>query len=177
MMRFNVMNDDMQSALTQFCMEQELMTDYMEEGEVESLVESAFAVMNRIPCTGMKKTAMYRYHFYAGDELTDEIFPENVRDNGLLVSAAVHLGTITVADYCSDENPSRMVSRGYDVVYDLETEQIRLFYSIATSDDEIVTVYRVEVDSYDSFDLQEFMIELSAQMIAKLKRNQGCFSE
>ena len=62
---------------------------------------------------------------------------------------------------------------GYDVIYDLVTEEIRLLYRIVNNDAAVTSVYRVEVDSLEDFDAREFIIEVTSQMLAKLRHNQG----
>ena len=56
MMRFSLINDEMQAAMVQFCTEQDILSEYLPEDEIESLVEAAFNVMNRIPNTGLHET-------------------------------------------------------------------------------------------------------------------------
>lgn len=173
-MRFTMMNDAMQMALMEFCAEQELMSDYMDENELGSLVEAAFAVLNRIPAADMKEFRVYRYHFYAGKDYTHEIFPEHIRENGLLCERAIHLATIPLDNYAAGD--SRLIYRGYDVVYDVNKEHIMLLYHIIMADKDVTTIYRTETETYEDFDSYEFIIELAAQMAAKLKRNL-CVSE
>ena len=157
-MRFTLMNDAMQAAMVQFCTEQDFLSEYLPEDEIESLVEAAFNVMNRIPNSGLNET---------------EIFPDYIKDNGLLCPAAVHLATINCDEYISDSGIQKLVTRGYDVIYDLVTEEIRLLYRIVNNDAAVTSVYRVEVDSLDDFNAREFIIEVTAQMLNKLRHNQG----
>ena len=91
----------------------------------------------------------------------------------MLFPAAVHLATLGCGEYISDGGIQKLVTRGYDVVYDLVTEEIRLLYRIVNNDEAVTSVYRVEVDSLENFDVQEFIIEVTAQMLNKLRHNEG----
>lgn len=173
MMRFTKVNDDIQAALVRFCTEQETLSEYMSENEIEYVVESAFSVMNRIPTTGMRVEPIYRYHLYAGAAFADEIFPYSIKENGVLYNNAIQLGTFLIDSYRASSDETKRIVRGYDVVYDLDSSEIRLLYRIATTDDSMTTLYRVDTDLYEDFNFYEFIIDLSAQMIAKLNCNQG----
>ena len=173
MMRFTKVNDDIQAALVQFCVEQETMSEYMAENEIESVVESAFSVMNRIPAAGMRVAPIYRYHLYAGTAFTDEIFPYSIKENGVLYNNAIHLGTFLIDSYRASSDETKLIARGYDVIYDLDSSEIRLLYRIATTDDSMTTLYRVDTDLYEDFNFYEFIIDLTSQIIAKLNCNQG----
>ena len=171
MTKFSKISDALQAALAGFCTEQEILSDYMQDGEVENLLDAAFAVMNRIPAGGLREIPIYRYHFYAGDKFTDEIFPSEIQNNGLLCKHAVHLANIQLDNYIDRINGSKAVSRGYDVVYDLDSDEIRLLYYIITSDDSITTVYRTNAETFENFCTPEFIIDLTSQIISKLKRS------
>ncbi len=173
MMRFTKVNDDIQAALVQFCVEQETMSEYMAENEIESVVESAFSVMNRIPATGMRVAPIYRYHLYAGAAFTDEIFPYSIKENGVLYNNAIHLGTFLVDSYRASSDETKLIARGYDVIYDLDSSEIKLIYRIAITDDGVTTLYRVDTELFEDFNFYEFIIDLTSQMIAKLSCNQG----
>ena len=173
MMRFSLINDEMQAAMVQFCTEQDILSEYLPEDEIESLVEAAFNVMNRIPNTGLHETEIYRYHFYTENDAQQEIFPDYIKDNGLLFPSAIHLATINCDEYISDSGIQKLVTCGYDVIYDLVTEEIRLLYRIVNNDAAVTSVYRVEADSLEDFDAREFIIEVTSQMLAKLRHNQG----
>lgn len=171
MMRFTKITEDMQSALMQFCMEQQAMNRYVNEENMENLIESAFAVFNKISDAGLPVVPIYRYHLYAGAHFTDEIFPYSIKENGVLYDKIIHLGTFLIDSYLSDTEETRSIVRGYDVVYDLDTQQIKLLYRIVTTDNSLTTIYRVDTDLYEDFDVNEFMIDISSQIICKLKQS------
>ena len=170
MMRFSKINEEMQAAMVQFCIEQEIMSPYDEDDEIEKLVESAFSVMNRVPNSVLHETPIYRYHFF-GDKAEKEIFPDTVKENGLLISAAIHLATIHTEEYISDGGIQKLVTSSCDVVFDMETEEIRLLYRIVNSDEAVTSVYRTEIETLDIFDAREFIIEVTAQLLNKLYHN------
>jgi len=171
MMRFNKIIDGMREALFQFCMEQSAMNGYTSVEEIEALVNSAFDVFNRIPATSFSSAPVYRYQIYAGEELTDEIFPEEIRENGKLFERSIHFGTFMIDGYSACTDETKGIARGYDVVYDFKSGEIKLLYSVMTTDDSVTTIYRVETDVYEDFNLYEFMIDISSQIIGKLNQS------
>jgi hypothetical protein len=40
-----------------------------------------------------------------------------------------------------------------------------------TTDDDITTIYRVDTDLYEDFDVFEFVIDISAQIMIRLKQS------
>lgn len=170
MMRFTKLTESMREAMFQFCFEQETMNRYANE-EVENIVESAFAVLNRMSAVSLPVVPVYRYHMYAGEQYTDEILPESIRENGVIYDRAVQLGTFMLDSYSADTEESKAIIRGYDVIYDLDSEEIKLLYRVMIADDSVTTLYRVDTDLYEDFDVYEFMIDISAQIIGKLKQS------
>lgn len=171
MMRFTKVAENIQAALVQFCMEQKSMNGYADKEDIEALVESAFAVMNRIPQTSVKVLPIYRYHMYTGEQYTDEIFPDSIKENGVLYDRIIHIGTFVIDSYAANSEGKRAILRGYDVVYDLDSQEIKLLYHIMTADESVTTLYRVDTDLFEVFDVYEFMIDISSQMIGKLKQS------
>ena len=57
------------------------------------------------------------------------------------------------------------------MVYDLDSQEIKLLYRIMTVDESVTTLYRVDTDLFEDFDVYEFMIDISSQMIGKLKQS------
>lgn len=70
-------------------------------------------------------------------------------------------------DGYSDESGETSVIRGYDVLYDCDSNEVKLFYRITTSDSNVTTNYRIETEIYEMFDFYEFIIDLSAQLLGK----------
>lgn len=171
MMRFTKITEDMQEALMQFCFEQETMNRYANEEEIESVIESAFAVMNKIPDASLPIAPIYRYHMYAGEQFTDEILPYSIRENGVLYEEMIHLGTFMLDSYSANTEEAKGIVRGYDVIYDIESQEIKLLYRIMTTDDSVTTLYRVDTDLYEDFEACEFVIDLTSQIISRLEQS------
>lgn len=171
MMRFTKLNDDMRDALLQFCFEQNELNGYTEEGEIETLVESAFEVLKKPDGTSLPVTPIYRYNMYAGEQFTGEILPDDIKENGIICRNAVMLGTFTLDTYTANTEEDRAIVRGYDVYYDIDSEEICLIYRVVTTDDSVTTIYRVDTDVYEDFDVYEFVISISAQLMGKLKQS------
>ena len=73
--------------------------------------------------------------------------------------------------YTADDNEAATIARGYDVVYDIKSSEIKLLYRIMTTDDNLTTFYRVNTDVYEDFDVYEFIIDISSQIVGKLKQS------
>lgn len=168
MMSFIKITEDIQKAIVQFCIKQQSVNGYTKAEETETLAKSAFLVMNRIPDTRLPVAPIYRYHIYAGAEYTDELFPFSIKENGILYENSIHLGTFMLNSYSAG---TKNIVRGYDVIYDLDTKKLRLLYRISTADDYVKTIYRVDTDLYEDFDANEFIIDISSQLIGKLKQS------
>lgn len=167
MLRFSKIAEDIQAALTQFCV---LQNDgYIGDEEIENIVESAFTVFGRFSDTSLPAAPVFRYHMYAGEQYTDEIFPETVKDNGILYDSCIHLGTFSLDSYGDTADKTKTVVRGYDVFYDMESGMVKLVYRIMTENNSMTSLYRVDTYYYEDFDVYEFIIDISAQIINKLK--------
>lgn len=57
------------------------------------------------------------------------------------------------------------------MVYDLESEEMLLLYRVMYSDNSVVTIYRVETEYFEDFDVTGFMLDLTSQIAGKLKQN------
>ena len=168
-MIFAAIKNEIKDALLCFCLEQCSVNGGVTVDEVENLVNKAFSVFGKNPCAHIDPISMYRYHLYAGEQYTYEIFPDEVRDNGVLCERCLHLGTFLANEY--SDNTDKIITRGYDVVYDLDREEMILLYRVVFSDNNIVTIYRVETEWIEDFDVTEFMLDLTAQIAAKLNQN------
>lgn len=168
-MIFAAIKNEIKDALLCFCLEQCSVNGGVTVDDVENLVNKAFEVFGKNPCAHIDPISMYRYHLYAGERFTYEIFSDEVRDNGILCERCLHLGTFLANEYSN--NTDKIITRGYDLVYDLDREEMILLYRVVFSDNNIVTIYRVETEWIEDFDVTEFMLDLTAQVTAKLKQN------
>ena len=167
MMRFTKIAEDIQAALTQFCI---LQNDgYICDEEIESIVESAFTVFGRFRDTSLPAAPVFRYQMYAGVQYTDEILPESIKENGILYDRCIHLGTFSLDSYGDTADNTKIVVRGYDVFYDMESGLVKLVYRIMAENNSMTALYRVDTDYYEDFDVYEFIIDIAAQVINKLK--------
>lgn len=171
MMRFTKLTDDMREAMFQFCLEQSAMNGYVGEEEIETLVDSAFDVFDKLPATSLPVAPLYRYNMYAGEQFTSEILPDDIKENGVLCRNSVMLGTFMIDSYSANTEEERAILRGYDVVYDIDSGEIQLVYRVMTTDDSVTTIYRVDTDIYEDFDVYEFVIDVSTQIMGRLKQS------
>ena len=167
-MRFRMMTDVLKAKLADFCIAHE-SDGCLNNEEIGCFMDGAFEVLNRIHEAEMKEYCVYSYHFCTYEVYMDEIFPEYIRETGLLTSRAVHLVSVPQGRYYTDDGI--MIEYGYDVVYDMNSDRIMLLYYIITVNKDYTTIYRTETDTYDGFCASEFIVELSVQIAAKLKRS------
>lgn len=168
-MIFAAVKNEIKDALLCFCLEQCSVNGGVIVGDVEDFISKAFEVVGKNPYAHIDPISMYRYHLYAGEEHTYEIFPDEARDNGVLCEHCLHLGTFLANEYSN--NTDKIITRGYDVVYDLDREDIVLLYRVVYADNGVLTVYRVETEWIEDFNLTRFMLDLTSQIAAKLKQN------
>lgn len=168
-MIFAAIKNEIKDALLCFCLEQCSVNGGVDVCEVENLVNKAFEVFEKNSCAHIDPISMYRYHLYAGERYTEEIFPDNIKENGIICERCLHLGTFLAKEY--SDNVNKIITRGYDVVYDLESEEMLLLYRVMYSDNSVVTIYRVETEYFEDFDVTGFMLDLTSQIAGKLKKN------
>lgn len=166
MMRFTRITDRMREAVMQFCMEQECLNGYAAADLTEIMLKSAYMVYEKYPAAVLPVAPVYRYSICAGEGFTEEILPEEIKKKGIIYQNCVHLGSFMIDGY-SDESGETSVIRGYDVLYDCDSNEVKLFYRITTSDSNVTTNYRIETEIYERFDFYEFIIDLSAQLLGK----------
>ena len=53
--------------------------------------------------------------------------------------------------------------------YDMESGLVKLVYRIMAENNSMTALYRVDTDYYEDFDVYEFIIDIAAQVINKLK--------
>ena len=90
----------------------------------------------------------------------------------MITARGIQLGAFIVDGYSADTT-DKVIMRGYDVVYDPDEKVIKLLYRIMISDEDITTVYRVETELYEDFDVYSFILDVTSQMAGKLR--QGAF--
>ena len=170
MMRFTKISEDIFEALVQFCSNQNCASGYVSEDEIESLVESAIVVMNKIPEAKLPVVELYQYNMFAGGEFTDEILPENIKEKGLLYDNVIHLGTFMIDSYATNTKEMNAIVTGYDVIYDIKNTEIKLLYKVMITNDSVTTLYRIDTDLYEDFDVYEFIIDLTSQLTVRLRQ-------
>ena len=88
--------------------------------------------------------------------------PDDAENNSALSCEAVHLATIQI-DACVSDDGEKVIERSYDIIYDVNGDVVIPVYSVAVSDRDMTSVYRVECDYID------FMITLGVQLADRLK--------
>ena len=137
--------------------------------DIKKLVDSAFSIFEKIPKKWFRITPVYRYIFYVGDNYIDEIYPDSVKENGVLIERAIYLDTFIIGHYICDSG--ERIKRGYDIYYDLDKREISLVYRIEVINNGVKNTYRVETDLFEDFDAWEFMFDITTDVSNILKQN------
>ena len=137
--------------------------------DIKKLVDSAFSIFEKIPKKWFRITPVYRYIFYVGDNYIDEIYPDSVKENGVLIERAIYLDTFIIGHYICDSG--ERIKRGYDIYYDLDKREISLDYRIEVINNGVKNTYRVETDLFEDFDAWEFMFDITTDVSNILKQN------
>lgn len=166
MIRYVNIADDLKEAMLKFCVEQ---SPYESVEDIKKLVDSAFSTFEKIPKKWFRITPVYRYIFYVGDNYIDEIYPDSVKENGVLIERAVYLDTFIIGHYICDSG--ERIKRGYDIYYDLDKREISLVYRIEVINNGVKNTYRVETDLFEDFDAWEFMFDITTDVSNILKQN------
>ena len=171
MIRFIKLDSDLFFAVCEFCEKQHADNGdpNFPEYDILSMLTSAYDELDKINGV-LPVTEIYRYHISC--EYSDYILSKREEDNGIIFKNAVHLGTFITGNFDEDDFADHDVTCGYEIIYDLDDKKIKLLYRIEITTDEGSTLYRVEDDTYESFDAGDFIVSLSVQLAEKL-RNGG----
>ena len=165
MIRYANISANLKEAMLKFCMEQSACVGFE---EVKRLVDSAFTTFNRIPKKWFKVTPVYSYLLYVRGNYADEILPNSIKENGVIIERGINLGTFIIDHYSCDTGEK--IVRGYDVVYDLDKREIALIYRIEVMDKGVRNLYRVETDLFENFDVWQFMFDITSDISDTLRR-------
>lgn len=152
---------DMCYALTDFCIEQNSNDNYCEDSIEVMMGELLYYCDRRIGPAEIAADPINRYRIFTYGKEHENVMPQNIRDNDVLCSNGIFLCTV---DLKSIYTHGKNMSSSYEVVYDCDDDIIRLFYTVMLRDEDVITVYRTETDSYKDFDFFEFYMELSNQL-------------
>lgn len=168
-MRFKKMIDGLVNAMVHYCIQYDFTSGFS-ESELENLETAAYRVLGSLPDAEMKEYAVFSYHFFTNDGRAEEIFPEYIKENGILCEQAIHLATFP-QDSFTMAGDTREISSAYDLIYDVEDESIRLLYRLMIADSEMTTIYRVDVPEDTDFDSYQFFMDTVARLSEKVKHN------
>lgn len=152
---------DMCYALTDFCIEQNSNDIYSEDSIAVMVGELLDYCDRRIGSAEIAAYPIYRYRIFTYGRENENVMPQSIRDNDVLCSNGIILCTVGLK---SIPMHGKNMSSSYEIVYDCDDDIIRLFYTVMFRDEEVITVYRTETDSYKDFDFFEFYMELSNQL-------------
>ena len=156
-MRFKRMIDGLVNAMVHYCIQYDF-TNGFTESKLERLAGAAYRVLGSLPDAEMKAYTVFSYHFFTSDIKAEEIFPDDIKENGILCEQAIHLATF----------PQDSFTMAGDT---REDESIRLLYRLMIADSEMTTIYRVDVPENTDFDSYQFFMDTVARLSEKVKHN------
>ena len=168
-MRFKRMIDGLVNAMVHYCIQYDF-TNGFTESKLERLAGAAYRVLGSLPDAEMKAYTVFSYHFFTSDIKAEEIFPDDIKENGILCEQAIHLAAFP-QDSFTVAGDTREISSAYDLIYDVEDESIRLLYRLMIADSEMTTIYRVDVPEDTDFDSYQFFMDTVARLSEKVKHN------
>lgn len=168
MMKFITIKTQMIEAIYEFCMEQMEGCEYTDT-EVKALIDTAFGELVKIKSSGLPVSEIKRYDLFVSGGYSSEILPPFEDASGVICREMVHLASFTLDEYGSTDCPYKRIERGYDVIYDVRSGEVKLLYKVDISDNDVTSVYRVETDLYENFCTADFIIKLSIQLAGKLR--------
>ena len=166
-MRFITITDSMIEAIFEFVMEQNA-DNSVQDFNIDCMVTTAFEELGKVHGV-LPVTAIHRYNFNVRGGDSDYLFPAEIEDDGVLYKNMVHIGTFRLDEYDPDEDTDKLITSGYDVIYDLDSCSIKVLYRVEVSDDEITSVYRVETEKFEELYASEFIVSLAVQLSEKLR--------
>lgn len=152
---------DMCYALTDFCIEQNSNDNYSEDSIAVMVGELLDYCDRRIGPSEIAADPINKYLIYTYGRDDEKIIPPFIKDNDVICANGVILCTV---EHKNVLMRGTAASGSYEIVYDCDEDIIRLFYKVILRDNEVITVYRTETDSYKDFDFFEFYMELSNQL-------------
>ena len=150
-MRFIKITNSLKEALFDFIMEQS--GGDFDEIDISSMVETAFEELGKVRGGILPVTSIDRITVN-GDTV----------ENPVMFKNAIHLAAIDPDEYGDNDT----VRFGYDVVYDLDSWEIKLLYRVTVSHDDTTLICRTETDCIEDFYAPEFIISLTVQLSEKL---------
>ena len=167
MMRFITLTNKLMDAVFDFCMKQdECQYEYM-DSEVRNMLDTVFSELRKIRNGVLPVNVINRYNLTFNDDCEEDIMPDDAGENNVLCCEAVHLATIRT-DVCSSDDGETVIERSCEIIYDVGGNTIIPVYTVAVSNSDMTSVYRVKCDYIEEFDTVEFMIALGVQLADRL---------
>lgn len=164
-MRFINFTEELMYAICEFCEEQNNDPEYADYdilGMLDSAAEEFAKIDGVLPVTDI-------HHYHICGKYSRDILPAITENNGVVYDNVVHLGTFNVSVYDEDEIPGHEITCGYDVIYDVKDKTVKLLYRVEIANEIMTTLYRVEENVFEDFDVSEFIVSLSIQIAQKLR--------
>ena len=168
MMRFIALTNKLTDDIFDFCMEQDECCCEYTDSEIRSMLDTVFSELRKIKNGVLPVTVINSYDLTIKGECERDYMPDDAENNSVLSCEAVHLATIGI-DVCASDDGEKVIERSYDIIYDVNGDVVIPVYSVAVSDRDMTSVYRVECDYIEGFSTIDFMIALGIQLADRLR--------
>ena len=156
-----------QEALVEFCRFQAEYT--VSETEVRKLIDAAFSAAEYTRRVSLVTHEISSYAVELDGEDETEFWDDDAFDASLVCEDGVILGTFLDEPLGGSVGGEVTVSKGYQVIYDCDTDDILLLYVVSTeSTDGMTTYYRVETEDFRNFNIYRFIVSVAMQTCMNL---------
>ncbi len=156
-----------QEALVEFCRFQAEYT--VSETEVRKLIDAAFSAAEYTRRVSLVTHEISSYAVELDGEDETEFWDDDAFDASLVCEDGVILGTFLDEPLGGSVGGEVTVSKGYQVIYDCDTDDIMLLYVVSTeSTDGMTTYYRVETEDFKNFNIYKFIVSVAMQTCMNL---------
>lgn len=150
-------------ALVEFCIEQTMGS--VDICKINNLVKWSLDSVMECERKHLLARKIMSYTVYKDRKAVDDLLYNGAHENSVICENGIVLGKFMIKDSSYIDSGALSFTCGYDVVYDTDKDEILLLYIVgAVSNDGTMTIYRVPTDVFEDFELNGFMIDLTAQM-------------
>ena len=132
------------------------------------MLDTVFSELRKIKNGVLPVTVINNFDLTIKGESERNHMPDDAENNSVLSCEAVHLATIRTDTSALDDG-EKVIERSYDIIYDVNGDVVIPVYSVAVSDCDMTSVYRVECDYIEGFGTIDFMIALGVQLADRLR--------
>ena len=168
-MYFMRVKNKIRNAMIAFCQMQPSVWNIIPQSEVEALVDSAFATLNKFKGVKLEHTPAYGFVLESNDKNTEKSM-RDINENAVICCSGVLLGGFHINEFTDSITGTRLTSR-YELFYDSLYDAVRLVYCVDVSGENLTAYYRTENFTFEKFGLYEFIRSITVQISDMLEKS------